>query len=403
MLAYFQSTTRRLFGNANDYDDDEYYYDDDGFDGYIETSVDPGPWILVGTTLYCLLTVIALPVCVILYNRRKMRHRKSDLEKQLKYLDEEEKNWDKEKDYARVGTWTENGDNSSEPRHPVRINSAPNNRYGNGTGECSRSSRQLRRPTSLTSPSASSDDDLKKLALVTSYVNRAVDKIDPSTKGYDNHPVTPSVNGLGNNSTFSGRSQSSGSIGLLRHRGSMHFRSRTRSKLSSRSHGIHKALYNETREDHYNANSTQANIHINSNSEIEMTSNHPSSVQYVPSEMFPEDAVDAYDPGKEDFVGITEESSMEVDYDICCGSNPFWSPVVLMQAFHDLADLAAYDKESQRLIKLAGPFTLSGLMETVFDNIELAIIARHISTNAVAAYAVCKCCMPLQNFHKVHI
>ena len=209
--------------------------------------------------------------------------------------------------------------------------------------------------------------------------------------------------GLGNNSTFSGRSRGSSSIGLLRHRGSMHFRSKTRSKLSSRSHGIHKALYNETREDHCNTNSAQVNIHINMESEIEMTSNHPRSVDYVPSEMFPEDAVDAYDPGKEDFVGITEESSIEVDYDICCGPNPFWSPVVLMQAFHDLADLAAYDKESQRLIKLAGPFTLSALIETVLDNIELVIIARNISTNALAAYAVCKYCMLLQNFCKGHI
>lgn len=402
MPEYLQSMARHLLGNADDYDDDE-YYGDDGFDGYIETTVDPGPWILVGTTLYCLLTVIALPVSVILYNRRKKRHSKYDLEKQLNVLDEEEKNWDKEKDYARVGTWTENGDNSSQSRHPDLVNSAPNNRYGNSTGECSRSSRQLRRQLSLTSPSVSSYDDLKKLALVTSYVNRAVDKIDSSTRGHDNHPVTPSVNGLGNHSTFSGRSRGSSSIGLLRHRGSMHFRSKTRSKLSSRSHGIHKALYNETREDHCNTNSAQVNIHINMESEIEMTSNHPRSVDYVPSEMFPEDAVDAYDPGKEDFVGITEESSIEVDYDICCGPNPFWSPVVLMQAFHDLADLAAYDKESQRLIKLAGPFTLSALIETLLDNVELVIIARNISTNALAAYAVCKYCMPLQSFCKGHI
>lgn len=44
--------------------DDDYLYDD-GFDGYIETTVDPGPWMLFGTTMYCLATVLALPILVV--------------------------------------------------------------------------------------------------------------------------------------------------------------------------------------------------------------------------------------------------------------------------------------------------------------------------------------------------
>ena len=48
--------------------------DDDGFLGYVETTVDPGPWVIVGTTVFCALSIILLPCMLSLGRRYEKRH-----------------------------------------------------------------------------------------------------------------------------------------------------------------------------------------------------------------------------------------------------------------------------------------------------------------------------------------
>lgn len=58
-------------------DDGTAYEYSDGFEGYVETTVDPGPWLLLGTTIFCILSMlILLPlmVCHKLGKRSSKQH-----------------------------------------------------------------------------------------------------------------------------------------------------------------------------------------------------------------------------------------------------------------------------------------------------------------------------------------
>jgi len=54
-------------------DDDDYYYYYDGFDNYVPKTIDPGPWMLIGVSVYSLICIIVLPFFVVIGNRRERR------------------------------------------------------------------------------------------------------------------------------------------------------------------------------------------------------------------------------------------------------------------------------------------------------------------------------------------
>ena len=45
-------------------DDDYYYYINKGFEDYIPTTIDPGPWMLLAVTIYSIFCMIAIPITV---------------------------------------------------------------------------------------------------------------------------------------------------------------------------------------------------------------------------------------------------------------------------------------------------------------------------------------------------
>ena len=53
---------------------DEDYYTDDGFSSYEITSIDPGPWMLIGICIYSFVCVLVLPILVF-YGRRRNERR----------------------------------------------------------------------------------------------------------------------------------------------------------------------------------------------------------------------------------------------------------------------------------------------------------------------------------------
>jgi len=65
-------------------EDDDYYYE--GFDNYVPKTIDPGPWMLIGVSVYSLFCIIILPFLVVIGNsrdRRRMEKKKlegNDLE-----------------------------------------------------------------------------------------------------------------------------------------------------------------------------------------------------------------------------------------------------------------------------------------------------------------------------------
>jgi len=48
--------------------------DDDGFVGYVPTTVDPGPWVLIGTAVFCSLSILLFP-CMVSMGRRYEKRR----------------------------------------------------------------------------------------------------------------------------------------------------------------------------------------------------------------------------------------------------------------------------------------------------------------------------------------
>lgn len=51
-------------------------------------------------------------------------------------------------------------------------------------------------------------------------------------------------------------------------------------------------------------------------------------------------------------------------------------------------DLVSYDNETKRILRLAVPFTISALLETIVDLVELAIISFYLGTEAMVAWAL---------------
>jgi hypothetical protein len=50
--------------------DDDYH---DGFSDYVPTTTDPGPWMLLGVSLYSISCVLFLPICVFVGKRRRKK------------------------------------------------------------------------------------------------------------------------------------------------------------------------------------------------------------------------------------------------------------------------------------------------------------------------------------------
>ena len=401
--------------------DDDYLYDD-GFDGYIETTVDPGPWMLFGTTMYCLATVLALPILVVW---GKKRQREKWLREEVLFAGEQEVYHDHTVPPIIVrkdGTAADQHDaynNNKNDSHIIQQQQQRSNEHEHEQEQYSQQSKSVtfshHRPhghdaSRATAEAAHSDNNsvvergLAKLANVTRYVNQAVDQVSYGYHSYAGRSEVSVGSRTSRVSSRSARSASSTTSSLLRSRGVIkpHQR-RSKSRISSRSAALHKQIFNEEREDVLTSppveksedelalrydqqryNNKRSSFAVVSNSG--MSQSYMAESQYV-STLAPDDAVDANDPGKVDYLNSTTQEDV-VEYDICCGPNPIWNPALIVRGMSKVVDLAEYDKESQRLIKLAIPMTISEVMDTVFENVQLALIGRNISTDAVAAYAI---------------
>lgn len=332
---------------ASAVDDD--YYSDDGFEGYIESTVDPGPWILVFTSIYSLLTLFVVPVLVAKMARRK-RAKLWAAGQEVDIESSEESGSSKEEETV----YEMGGQVSAQMVHTqgaaaTARSSAPS------------SSLKRRRRTSL------------------QWAEHAVARSDVS---------------------FSSQSLGSNLSSILSK--NIRPRHKRNKKLAARSGAICRTMYGEADEISSASASVQKSEHIE---EVEMTIRHDTRYrsgsrrshsisssykgdtpqQMHINEISPDDAVDAHDPGQ-DYLNWLEGHAVE--YSICCGPNVIFSPATILSGMNNIVNIAEYDMEMRRLIRLTIPFTLSGVIETIFDNIELILISRFISTDAVVAYAI---------------
>ena len=83
-LLNFPSFSPQKSATMDDDNQQEEYYDDDGgFEGYVEDTVDPGPWLLIGTCVFCfgvMLVVVPLLVTCTLKQRKQQKQQKEVVE-----------------------------------------------------------------------------------------------------------------------------------------------------------------------------------------------------------------------------------------------------------------------------------------------------------------------------------
>lgn len=65
---------------------------------------------------------------------------------------------------------------------------------------------------------------------------------------------------------------------------------------------------------------------------------------------------------------------------------PYWKPAAWGPIFDSLLVVAEYDYEMKRIVKLALPFVIQALVESLTDAINVALVGRFVSTRAMAAY-----------------
>lgn len=100
----------------------------------------------------------------------------------------------------------------------------------------------------------------------------------------------------------------------------------------------------------------------------------------------PNDAADADDPGY--YVLPKQNADEDQDIDLCCGKRAWWKPSILREAFNRLVDLAEYDHEMKRIVKLCIPFSITALLGGVVDSANVALVSQFIGTSAVAAFTL---------------
>eukprot|EP00542_Grammatophora_oceanica_P015452 CAMPEP_0194050584 /NCGR_PEP_ID=MMETSP0009_2-20130614/36087_1 /TAXON_ID=210454 /ORGANISM="Grammatophora oceanica, Strain CCMP 410" /LENGTH=837 /DNA_ID=CAMNT_0038697295 /DNA_START=47 /DNA_END=2560 /DNA_ORIENTATION=- len=102
-------------------------------------------------------------------------------------------------------------------------------------------------------------------------------------------------------------------------------------------------------------------------------------------EISPGDAADADDPG----MYVLPKPGMEGDeLDLCCGENAWWRPSAFAKAFDGLVSISEYDREMKRILKLALPFSIGALMEGINGIIFIAMVGHFIGTESVVAYTI---------------
>lgn len=115
------------------------------------------------------------------------------------------------------------------------------------------------------------------------------------------------------------------------------------------------------------------------------SSSTPENVDVTPA-----DAVDTLDsgvPAERSLLGKDPAEDEELDL-MCCGSHAWWKRAMIVTVFDTLLDVATWDRDMERILKLAIPFSVSAVFSGVFETIRIALVAHFIGTDAVAAYTI---------------
>jgi len=101
------------------------------------------------------------------------------------------------------------------------------------------------------------------------------------------------------------------------------------------------------------------------------------------ADILPCDAIDGTDPG------LIEKVPMEGEnIDLVYGNRAWWWPSMMAAAFDRLLQVAEWDKEMKRILSLAIPFSLAAASKGGFELVRVALVANFVGTDAVGAYTI---------------
>lgn len=397
------------------YMDDDYYLEEEGFDGYVATAVDPGPWVMIVTVIISLLSVIAVPVLVVLGDRYERRRRQREALAQQKLEEEAERQQqaivvDKAKQSYTINV-TVNGvpleDAVEAERRSGRFfvpyvhDITPNSskvELARPSSTLTSTSHPKSKPKALTQAFMDMllipkypDDDMEvktkisfaqglpsPVSATDAKGRRLASVVLSDDYGSSLMGGTRSTNFLDAGAAASGR----------RHRRGM------RNKPGAHQYIIQKYTQEEEEwEERHSAIAGDSNPNIptplqrylastkksrqrgttasrqneskssaasanQSNMSLTTWERHAQST--VVDDISPNDAADANDPGKDYLEKYIDNQSQ---LDICCGPNALWKWSTLVRALDALIDISDYDNEMRRIIRLAIPFVTEEVME----------------------------------------
>ena len=420
--------------------------DDDGFIGYDETTVDPGPWIIVATALFCVLSIVLFPCLIALgrrYERRKLHQHAAE------HRDEHDSNIEQAPVELRDGK-NQSEARSEGPSSYVHENSAGSRFSPYTTSEpkslslsagAEQAGRQLQALLDkLVMPPYPGDfGSILSIATPARMPGRpgipdnVVSILDTGGAGLRNRPAGVRRYRCGLNEKMLEQEQLMKKRLELMNRpvcDTMHASSKKGDQQRGEKHPYCDDLEGGSKKDDASIQRLQPeNIPAReplspksleraeflralpflpgdpsdgetqgSSQKILQSSFLASDVDEISvtassliesvqkTEVLPDDAVDAHIPG---MMKLYEKVPMEGDnIDICCGEQAWWRPSTIAAGFDRLLEIAEWDKEMKRIVSLAIPFSLAAVSRGAFETVRVALVANFIGTDAVGAYTI---------------
>jgi len=421
---------------VDDYDDDYTYYQSVGFDNYIPKTINPGPWLLIITTIICLSTIYILP-CIVIVGKRIQKRKLNNKNKENELLeinnnvndDEEVATCSKFEKHNRHRHHYEEDENTktthnthtkrsttassvigsliSSPGQQAKsaisgVESAVYSTMSNGVGAVRRRRRHNRGGNRHFHKENKERKLLKCLQYERTYEKQQLLLLNNSEKKFNKSAAmrkkwsdVQSDFGPNNTARLSPLSSSS-------------MQEKDDNTNNNAHHQHHRIAKSEL------VGGVTTSTPIKSISTLTSLKHRypilhkrtPSPTQSYLSKIIddisPNDAADANDPGiippcmqTTYTVDSTSENSnhssglnKNKEYSICCGNNALWHPKTIKSAWIGLVTLSEYDSEMSRLVKLTIPFAFNSIFEASMEVIFAIIIGKLMGTDALTTFVV---------------
>jgi len=378
--------------------------DDDGFEGYVEMTIDAGPWLNLGTALFCVLLIVLFP-CIVSVGRRYEKWRMGVAPDNFLETTQDEN----DDDYGGVANECDEGveavvssckenvcDNEDSSESSSSYSSCKWQSSDKNVEELTDTNSHLHdNPTTLYEGPDFGD-------MVGNQVQTLFDKLfTPPYPDEMNLGISESrgqETGRPETVLDIGAAKRNRRTGVRRYQRGLKEKQWKQEKQERREEkqfdsGEAFATFtafthsddaryatsypsDEIPESHDAVKISDMGPVVENFAEVTLTENMVLS---------PSDAVDAHDPG----AVVNQKVPMEGEnLDLLHGEHAWWRPSTMAAGFDRLLEIAEWDREMKRIMSLSIPFSLAAVADGAFETIRVALVANFIGTDAVGAYTI---------------